>query len=69
MLFQPDAVIDLSDMTTLLWYIVSFFIFLLLLTIVLKIALSFAKGEQHTKFGEVFVTSLIIVLVIFIINQ
>jgi len=58
------AIGDLSDPVVLLWFIVSFVIFMLLLTIVLKIALGFVKKSKHTDFGEVFVTSLIIIIVI-----
>jgi len=65
MLLQPSG--NFSDPLYILWYIVSLIIFLLLLTIVLKIALGFVSGAKHKDFGEVFVTSLIIVVVVAIV--
>jgi len=59
--------VDFTDPMAILWFIVSFLLFLLLLTIVLKLALGFVKKSEHTKFSEVFLTSLIIVVVVFVV--
>ena len=65
MLFAPT--VDLTDMTQVLWLIVTFLLLLLLLTIVLKIALGFVDKAKHEKFGEVFVTCLLIIVVVAIV--
>ena len=60
------STIDLTDMTFIIWYLVTFLIFLILLTIFLKLALGLVKSK-HNDFGEVFVTTFVIILVIAIL--
>ena len=56
-----------TDPVDLLLFILTFIIFLLLLTIVLKLALGFVDKAKHENFGSVFVTCLIIVVAIAIV--
>lgn len=54
-------------MIAILLLLAAFLIFLAFMTIALKIALGLVKSE-HTKFGNVFITSLVIVIVIVIFS-
>ncbi len=57
----PQAVDTLEEIVIL---IIVYLIFLLILTLFLKISLGFFNKSRHTDFGEVFVTSLFITIFI-----
>ena len=63
-----DWPINPSTENIIIW-LVLYLIFLVIVTIFLKIALGFFSEARHTDFGQVFLTSFIITLVFFIIYE
>jgi hypothetical protein len=57
MIFQP---VTLEEV---MWLLLFYLIFLLILSIFLKIALGFFSKARHTEFGQVFLTSFIITII------
>ena len=63
MLFiNPDWLESLDTLTEVMWFLVFYLIFLLVMAIFLKLALSFFSQARHTEFGQVFLTSFLITI-------
>jgi hypothetical protein len=56
------------DLGEILLQIIIYLIFLVLMTIFLKIALSFFSKSRHTEFGNVFLTSFLITIILFLFD-
>jgi len=62
-IFNEDWAQTFGTLEDVMWFILLYLIFLIVMAIFLKIALSFFSGARHTEFGSVFLTSFIITVI------
>jgi len=61
--FNEDWAQKFSSLEAFLWWLLLYLIFLIIMAIFLKIALSFFSSARHTEFGSVFLTAFVITIV------
>jgi hypothetical protein len=61
--FNDDWAQTFSTLEGILWFLILYLIFLVVMTIFLKIALSLFSSARHKEFGSVFLTSFVITVV------
>ncbi|NVM46170.1 MAG: hypothetical protein HWN79_14735 [Candidatus Lokiarchaeota archaeon] len=62
-IFNEDWAQTFSSPEDIVWFLILYLIFLLVMTIFLKIALSLFSSARHTEFGSVFLTSFVITII------
>ena len=62
-IFNEDWALTFGNLEDIMWFLLLYLIFLIVVAIFLKIALSFFNGARHTEFGSVFATSFIITVI------
>lgn len=58
----------MADLGAILIELILYFILLLIITIFMKLALGFFSKAKHTEFGQVFLTSFLMILILFLFN-
>jgi hypothetical protein len=61
--FNEDWAQTFGSLEAIMWWLLLYLIFLIVMAIFLKIALSFFSSARHTEFGNVFLTSFVITIV------
>ena len=61
-IFNEDWAQTFSSLEDIIWFLILYLIFLLVMAIFLKIALSLFSSARHTEFGSVFVITVIYAL-------
>ena len=62
-IFNEDWAQTFGTLEDIMWFILLYVIFLIVMAIFLKIALSFFSSVRHTEFGSVFLTSFVITVI------
>ena len=62
-IFNEDWAQTFGTPEDIMWFLLLYVIFLIVMAIFLKIALSFFSGVRHTEFGAVFLTSFVITVI------
>ena len=62
-IFNEDWAQTFGSLEEIMWFLLLYLIFLLVMAIFLKIALSLFSGSRHTEFGSVFLTSFVITVI------
>ena len=62
-IFNEDWALTFGTLEDIMWFLLLYLIFLIVMAIFLKIALSLFSGARHTEFGSVFLTSFIITVI------
>jgi len=62
-IFNEDWAQTFGTLEDIMWFLILYFIFLIVMAIFLKIALSFFNNTRHTGFGPVFATSFVITII------
>ena len=62
-IFNEDWAQTFGTVEDIMWFLLLYVIFLLVMAIFLKIALSFFSGARHREFGSVFLTSFLITVI------
>jgi hypothetical protein len=61
--FNEDWAQTFGSLEAIIWWLLLYLIFLIVMAIFLKIALSFFSGARHTEFGSVFLTAFVITVI------
>lgn len=61
--FNEDWAQTFGSLEEIMWFLLLYLIFLIVMAIFLKIALSFFSSARHTEFGSVFLTSFVITVI------
>jgi hypothetical protein len=61
--FNEDWAQTFGSVEAIMWWLLLYLIFLVIMAIFLKIALSFFSGARHTEFGNVFLTAFVITII------
>ena len=59
--------LNLDTLEEIMWFLLIYIIFLVIMTLFLKLAIGFFKKSKNKEFGKVFVTSFIITIVYVIV--
>ncbi len=62
-IFNEDWALTFGSLEDIMWFLLLYLIFLIVMAIFLKIALSLFSGARHTKFGSVFGTSFVVTVI------
>ena len=62
-IFNEDWAQTFGTIEDIMWFLLLYVIFLIVMAIFLKIALSFFSGARHREFGSVFLTAFIITVI------
>jgi hypothetical protein len=62
-IFNEDWAQTFSSLEDILWFLILYLIFLFVMAIFLKIALSLFSSARHKEFGSVFLTSFVITVI------
>ncbi len=62
-IFNEDWALTFGTLEDIMWFLLLYLIFLIVMAIFLKIALSLFSGARHTDFGSVFLTSFVITVI------
>ena len=62
-IFNEDWAQTFGTLEEIMWFLILYLIFLIVMAIFLKIALSFFSSARHTEFGSVFLTSFVITVI------
>jgi hypothetical protein len=62
------VLIKVADLGAILIEFILYLILLLIITIFMKLALGFFSKAKHTEFGQVFLTSFLMILILFFFN-
>ena len=62
-IFNEDWALTFGTLEDIMWFLLLYLIFLIVMAIFLKIALSFFSGARHREFGSVFLTSFVITVI------
>jgi len=62
-IFNEDWALTFGTLEDILWFLLLYLIFLIVMAIFLKIALSLFSNTRHTDFGSVFLTSFVITVI------
>ena len=62
-IFNEDWAQTFGTLEDIMWFLILYLIFLIVMAIFLKIALSFFSSARHTEFGSVFLTSFVITVI------
>jgi len=62
-LFNEDWAQTFGTLEDIMWFLLLYVIFLIVMAIFLKIALSLFSSARHTEFGSVFLTSFLITVI------
>ena len=62
-IFNEDWALTFGTLEDIMWFLLLYLIFLIVMAIFLKIALSFFNGARHREFGSVFLTSFVITVI------
>jgi len=62
-IFNEDWAQTFGSLEEIMWFLILYLIFLIVMAIFLKIALSFFSSARHTEFGSVFLTSFVITVI------
>jgi len=62
-IFNEDWIQTFGTLEKIMWFLIFYLIFLLIITIFLKLALGFFSKAKHTEFGQVFLTSFVLTII------
>ncbi len=62
-IFNEDWAQTFATLEDIMWFLLLYLIFLIVMAIFLKIALSLFSSARHTEFGSVFLTSFVITVI------
>jgi len=62
-IFNENWAQTFGSLEDIMWFLILYLIFLIVMAIFLKIALSLFSGARHTEFGSVFLTSFVITVI------
>ena len=62
-IFNEDWAQTFGTLEGIMWFLIFYLIFLIIMAMFLKLALSFFSKARHTEFGQVFITSFILTVI------